>query len=175
MGLEVVYEIARYAVDTDAEVLVERAQVLAENGALRQRDLDGAETPCDEKDVSAVIAAYPSLNEIRANQVTRIEAQPSAFELLPFLLRAPGSADDLDESLWSNAMRQEHLESSKGDERGAYRVAYINGLRWGAYDTNEGRMDVPRGQLQPGLAAATAVESVLGRTHFLRDGRHDLW
>ena len=99
MGLEVVYEIARYAVDTNAEVLVERAQVLAENGPLRQRDLDGAETPCDEKDVSAVIAAYPSLNEIRANQVTRIEAQPSAFELLPFLLRAPGSADDLDESL----------------------------------------------------------------------------
>lgn len=32
MSSELIYEIARYAVDTDAEVLIERAQVLAETG-----------------------------------------------------------------------------------------------------------------------------------------------
>jgi hypothetical protein len=53
-----------------------------------------------------VIAAQPSLNQIRANHVTRIEAQPSALELLPFLLRAPCSADDFDESPWSTAGRE---------------------------------------------------------------------
>lgn len=105
MDLEVVYEISRYAVDTDAEVMVERAHVLAENGALRLRDVDGPKHPASEKGVSTVIAAHPSHNEVRANHVTRIEAQPSALELLPFLLRAPSSADDFDESLWSTAGR----------------------------------------------------------------------
>jgi hypothetical protein len=42
--------------------------------------LDAADRPAG----TGSFAAHPSLNEILANQVTRIEAQPSAFELLSF-------------------------------------------------------------------------------------------
>lgn len=45
MGTELVYEIARYGVQTDAELLIERAQVVSRDGALWRRLDDGPENP----------------------------------------------------------------------------------------------------------------------------------
>lgn len=76
MNNDPVYEIARYDVSTDEEVLIERAQVLASDGELRIRVDDGPENLCAEIDLSAAIGADPVLSEVRANQVTRITATP---------------------------------------------------------------------------------------------------
>ena len=69
------YEIARYGVDTDAEVLIERTQVLSRDGALWRRVDDEPETLCADTDVAAVIGADPVLSEVRADQVTRITVE----------------------------------------------------------------------------------------------------
>jgi hypothetical protein len=127
MGTELVYEIARYSVQTDAELLIERAQVVDRDGVLWRRIADGSEALAPESDVAALIGADPLLSEVRANQVTRIMAEPAALRELPLVLHLPGNGWDLDESLWSKAMVHEHLDSSDGtDMRGVYRVLYVN-------------------------------------------------
>jgi hypothetical protein len=103
-----IYEIARYDVRTEKEVLIECAQLFSENGQLRRRMDDGPEVVCSDSDVVAVIGADPALCEIRANQVTRITGDPAVLEELPFVLRVLGHRDDFDESLWSEAMSGEH-------------------------------------------------------------------
>jgi hypothetical protein len=45
MATTLVYEIARFGVRTDAEVLTEHAQVISRDGALWRRVDDGPETP----------------------------------------------------------------------------------------------------------------------------------
>ena len=88
MSAESVYEIARYGVRTEEGVLIERAQLLSENGGLRCRVDDGPEISCTDTDVVAVINADPVLNEIRATQVTRITGERAVLQELPFVLRA---------------------------------------------------------------------------------------
>jgi hypothetical protein len=70
MSAEPVYEIARYGVRTENEVLIERAQLFNVNGELRCRVDDGPEIVCPDTDVVATISGDPALSEIRANQVT---------------------------------------------------------------------------------------------------------
>ena len=101
MTAESVYGIARYDVHTENEVLIERAQLFRENGALRRRVDDGPEASCPDNDVAAVIGADPALHEVRANQVTRITGEPAVLEELPFVLRPAGDWGDFDEELWS--------------------------------------------------------------------------
>ena len=72
MTIESLYEIVRYDVRTETEVLIERVQLLSDNGQLRRRVNDGPEMVCSDTDVLAVSGADPLLSEIRANQVTRI-------------------------------------------------------------------------------------------------------
>jgi hypothetical protein len=144
VATELVYEIARFDVRTDAEVLTERARVLSRDSALWRCVDGGPETRCAASDVTAVIATDPLLSEIRANEVTRIKAEPAALCELPFGLRVPGDGCDYDESLWSEAMIQEHLDSIAGTEtRGVYRVLYVNDARWGAFTTAEGERLLP--------------------------------
>jgi len=146
MGAELVYEIARYGVDTDTEVLIERAQVFSRDGTLWRRVDDGPETPCLGTDVAVVIGADPMVSEVRANEVTRITAKPEALRELPLVLRVPGRGDDLDKSLWSAEMLYEHIDDSMGAERGAYRVLYVNGEPWSLYFTDEGDWLLPEPQ-----------------------------
>lgn len=103
------YEISRYGVGADEETLVERAR-LRNDGQLKFIVGDGPETACDSTDVVAVIGADPRLNEIKANQVTRIAASTEALNNLPFVLQVPGHIDDYDESLWSEHLTDKYLE-----------------------------------------------------------------
>lgn len=146
MGTELVYEIARYSAQTDAELLIERAQVVTRDGALWRRVDDGPETRCPDTDVAALIGADPLLSEVRANEVTRISAEPEALRDLPLVLRVPGDGSDFDESVWSEAMVKKHLDDSDGaNVRGVYRVVYVNDERWGAFTTSEGESLLPEG------------------------------
>jgi hypothetical protein len=144
MSAKPVYEIARYGVRTENEVLIERVQLFGENGELRCRVDDGPEIVCPDTDVVATISADPALSEIRANQVTRITGEPAALQELPFVLRVPGHRDDLDESLWSEAMRDEHT-TEWWVQPGVNRVLYVNGERWSAFPTADGDRMLPEG------------------------------
>lgn len=146
MSNEFEYEIARYSVQGDAELLIERAQLVNRNGAHWRRVGDEPETRCDDGVLGALIGGDPLLSEVRANQVTRIIAGPAALREIPLVLHLPGDSSDFDESLWSQAMVHEHLDSSDGtDGRGVYRVLYVNGDRWGAFSTSEGERLLPEG------------------------------
>jgi hypothetical protein len=84
------------------------------------------------------------LSEVRANEVTRIYAQPEVLKELPLGLRMPGEGGDFDETLWSAAMIREHLDYYDGtDARGVYRVLYVNDARWGAFATDDGEHLLP--------------------------------
>ncbi|OBH86160.1 hypothetical protein A5680_06100 [Mycobacterium sp. E2989] len=61
---------------------------------------------------------------------------------LPFILRIPGRRDDFDESLWSEAMSDEHIDEDEG-QSGVYRVLYVDGARWSAWQTSEGVRMLP--------------------------------
>jgi hypothetical protein len=143
MTTESLYEIARYDVRGETEVLIERAQLSSENRGLRRRVDDGPETPCPDTDIAAVISADPVLSEIRANQVTRITAESATLAELPFLLRVPGHRDDFDESLWSEAMTDEHVTQEWVWQTGMYRVLYVNDARWSAWPTQDGERMLP--------------------------------
>ena len=143
MSIESVYEIRRYDVRTEEEVLIESAQVVSENGGLRCRVDDRPEIVYCDSDVVAVITADPVLNEIRANQVTRITGEPAVLQELPFVLRVPGHRDDFDEALWSKAMSDEHVFQDWVVQTGLYRVLYVNGERWCAWPTPEGERLLP--------------------------------
>lgn len=140
------YEIARYSVQGEAELLIESAQLCDRAGALWRRVGVEPEIPCPAGDLSALISADPLLSEVRANQVTRITAKPAALLELPLVLSAPGDSSDFDQSLWSQTMVREHLDSSDGtDGRGVYRVLYVNDARWGVFTTPEGERLLPEG------------------------------
>jgi hypothetical protein len=139
------YEISRYGVATDAEQLLQQVQLVRRDGALWRRS-DGFETRCGTGDVTTVIMSDPLLNEIPANEVTRIVAEPDVVRQLPIALRIPGDGSDFDETLWSDAMLHEHLDASDGtDARGVYRVLYVNDDRWGAFTTTDGERLLPEG------------------------------
>jgi len=138
-----VYEIGRYGVSTDEEILVERARLLSDNGELKLIIGDGRATACGSDDVAAVIGADPRLNEIRANQITRISASPEALNSLPFVLQVPGHIDDYDESLWSPLLADQHLDQEWEILTGLYRVVYVNGDRWCPWHTADGDPVLP--------------------------------
>lgn len=176
MGLEVVYDIARYAINTDTEALVERAQIVSDEGVLRWRDVDGAETPCVEDNVPAVIAAHSSLNEIRPDQITRITAVPAVLGELPFVLRPTGEWEDFEEAAWSEAARA-HIDEDWRDNRpwDPYRVLYVNEVRWCTRHTSlddrllpdnlEGSLNPKWGELslyESGTMASGESSSTLG-------------
>jgi hypothetical protein len=144
MGTELVYEIARYGVQTDAVLLVERAQLVSRECALWRRLDNGPEIRCPGTDVAAVIGADATLSEVRANQVTRIMAEPVALRDLPIVLEVPGGGEDFDESLWSESMIERHI-SSDSWERDMCRALYVNEARWGAFTTSEGDRMLPEG------------------------------
>jgi hypothetical protein len=139
-----VYEIARYSVHADTDMLIERAQVVSRDGALWRRLDDGPESRCPETDVAAVIATDPMLSEVRANQVTRIMAEPVALRDLPMALQVPGDGADFDDSLWSESMFERHVSAGSW-ERDMCRALYINEARWGACTTSEGDRMLPEG------------------------------
>ena len=66
MSADVVYEIARYGVAEDDEVLIERAQVVRTNGSHSWRFGDSA--PQVISDVASVIRAESALHEVRATR-----------------------------------------------------------------------------------------------------------
>lgn len=86
MASETIYEIAYLDGEGDDALVLERAQLLSPDGALRLRKADGSETSCEGEDVAAVISSTPSLREIRAGQQARISCAPEIAAELPFVL-----------------------------------------------------------------------------------------
>jgi hypothetical protein len=143
MTAESVYKIDRYDVRTDHELLIERARLFSRDGMLWRRVDDGPESSCSDADAVAVIGADPVLSEIRANQVTRIAGEPAVLQALPFVLRIPGQRDDFDDSIWSEAMEDEHVTQEWVWQTGMYRVLYVNETRWSAWPTANGERMLP--------------------------------
>ena len=141
---EVMYEISRYDVSTDTEFLIGHARLVQKGDDLWQQSADGSEIRCSGT-VEAEIEGDSTLSEVRANEVTRIIAGDDALRVLPLLLRVPGDSSDFDETRWSQSMRDTHLDDSLGVQRGVYRVLYVNGNRWGAFETTDGQRLLPDG------------------------------
>lgn len=107
------------------------------------------------------------LSEVRANQVTRIMAEPVALGDLPIVRRAPGDGEDFDQSRWSQVVVERHLDGSdRVYARGVYRVLYVNEARWGAFTTTEGERMLPEG----GYWAPASADPMLGRFRFCEEG-----
>lgn len=141
MSTVVVFEIARYDVGADKEVLLHRAQVLRTDGSYRFRRGDGREPVV--ADAKSSIRDEPELNEVRANQITRITASSELVDDLPFFPVSPGSRDDFDEDSWSDNLRAEHVDQEWTNQTGLYRVLYVNGDRWCPWPTADGDRLLP--------------------------------
>ncbi len=132
------YVLERFDVSGEQESLIERVELLREGNTFVCRTAGGETRVLDSDDVPTAIAGEPALNEIRANQVTRIKAAGPAFDELPFVLRIQGETDDFDKSFWSETMLEEHISIAWDDEPPLLRVAYVNGVAWSAYPTDDG-------------------------------------
>ena len=86
MNAEVVYEIARYKGHKADAVLLERLQLIAEDGALRLRDAAGNETLCKETDIASAIGSTPALRKIPQRQQALITCCEDILGQLPVLL-----------------------------------------------------------------------------------------
>jgi len=140
---ELVYEISRFDPSGRDELLVEKLQLLDHAGKLLLRQADGTEVPWNCSDVGTEISSRSQLHEVHADQITRIRANPAALRNLPLLLSAPGGASDLDRSLWSSKMLEEHIDDSRGEQRNEFRVLYVNGRRWGNFCNANGQPLLP--------------------------------
>ena len=143
MSEDFVYTVSRYGVSNDDEELVERAELVREHVQLILRIAGQADRTLTTTDVSVAIAEEPVLNEVRANQVTRIKAQGAALDLLPFGLTVPGNPDDFDEALWSPTLADMHTQQEWVVQPGRYRVAYVNDFRWCPWPTVDGPRMLP--------------------------------
>jgi hypothetical protein len=137
------YSISRFAVCSERETLVEHAELVRERGALILRVAGEPDRTLPTTDVASAVAADPILSEIRANQITRIEAGGIALDLLPFALSVPGDPDDFDETLWSKTLAKQHTNQNWVVQHGVYRVAYVNDARWCPWPTADGPRMLP--------------------------------
>ncbi|QRY53804.1 hypothetical protein [Mycolicibacterium septicum] len=80
------YEIARYKGDKADAALLERLQLIAEDGALRLRDADGNETPCKGTDIASTIGSTPALRKVPKHGQARITCSEDVVGQLPVLL-----------------------------------------------------------------------------------------
>ena len=86
MAATVVYEISRYKGQKADAVLLERLQLIAEDGALRLRDAAGNEIPCKETDIASVIGSTPALRQVPERQEALITCGEDILGQLPVLL-----------------------------------------------------------------------------------------
>ena len=86
MSAKVVYEIARYKFHNADPVLMDRLQLIAQDGALRLRDADGNEIPCKETDIASAIGSTPALRRVPKNGEARITCGEDILGQLPALL-----------------------------------------------------------------------------------------
>lgn len=141
---ELLYEIARYTVQTDTEVLAERVQLIREEGKLWVQTDQGEKKACWPHDVGRAIVGDAALNAIQPDHITRITAPPEILQKLPFSLRATGEWGDFNESLWSESMRTHIHEDWRSNlPFDPYRVLYINEERWCTWSTNLGSRMLP--------------------------------
>lgn len=141
MSADVVYEIARYDVGESQEVLRERAQVFRTDGSLSWRLGSGPANAA--ADFVPLIRHEAALNEIRANQVTRITAASEFVDELPLLLVSPGDRNEFDEDAWSDELLDEHIHQEWSRQTGLHRVLYVNGDRWCPWPTPDGDRLLP--------------------------------
>jgi hypothetical protein len=162
MNGTVIYEIARYGVDTDQEVLVERAQLLRTGGNLSWRLAGDEERPCTTDNLVDAIAATPALFDVHPDHVTRIHAVADVVQELPLLLRPTGEWGDIDESLWSEEMSFEHLGGEVWDllPFDSNRVLYVNDEPWNTWHTSDADRMLPAGDSEPLIATQWARASL---------------
>ncbi len=105
MSAKVVYEIARYKVQKKADpVLLDRLQLIAQNGALRLRDTDGNEIPCKETDIASAIGATPALRKVPERQQALITCGEDLLGQLPALLEpiSDGASLFVNDKAWDS-------------------------------------------------------------------------
>src|SRR5262245_22268377 len=127
MSDRIVYEIARYGVRGDDEVLLERAQVANAHGACLWR-IDDEKTVVGP-DMTSAIRNEPTLNEVRANQITRITTTPELVSELPFLPASPGDRDDFDEYAWPDELHDKRVDQEWVNQTGLYRARHVGARR----------------------------------------------
>ena len=162
MNADFTYVIERFDVSGDKEALIEHAELIRMKGTL-MCSVGGEDRVLDARDVSSAIAAEPVLNEIRANQITRITAEGPGYDELPFVLRVPGDPDDFDEARWSKTLAGEHTSENWVVQPGRFRVAYVNDFRWCPFPTPHGPRMLPEAwptaYLSPTWGHLTFVEN----------------
>ena len=164
MSTEVLYEIARYSVQTDVEVLVDRVQLIREDQKLWVLTDHGDKKPCWPDEVGRAIVGDAALNAVWPDQITRITASPTALQVLPLALRAAGEWGDFDEGLWSKSMRTQIGRDWRSNlPFDPYRVLYVNEQRWCTWSTNLGSRMLPEG-------LEASLDPVWGRLNLFESG-----
>lgn len=102
--------------------------------------------------------------------MTRLETTPEATDDLPFVLSVSGSGEDLDESRWADAKWSEHFDGTDSVEREAYRVLYVNGSRWGAFETTHGLRMLPEDNSGTGWVGQPLLSRRWGELSFIETG-----
>jgi hypothetical protein len=139
----VLYVIERLDVRDGKETLSEKVQLVYEGGALSRWGPGDSRERLPTTDVPTAIANEDLLSEVRPDQITRITADESVVAELPFALKVPGYVDEFDESRWSDDQIEEHTLPLESEPRGRFRVLYVNGERWCAWETPEGPRMLP--------------------------------
>ena len=106
------YDIARYKGQRADAVLLERLQLVAEDGTLRLRDAEGTEIPCKETDIASAISSIPALRKVAKRQQARITCSEEILGQLPTLLEPiPDGA-----SLFVNGKGWDSFPTVDGDQ-----------------------------------------------------------
>lgn len=159
MSATVVYEIAFYKGQKADAVLLERLQMIAEDGALRLRDADGDEIPCKETDIASAIGSTPSLRKVPERQQAHITCGEDILGQLPELLEpvADGASLFVNDEAWDAFPT---VEGKKVMLPGYCHLDCAPDMnpRWAEYSCAEGHREEPVvgyssiGLLAPGIA-----------------------
>jgi hypothetical protein len=160
MNETVVYEIALYEGPKPEAALLERLQLIAGEGELRLRDVNGNELACKENDIASAIGSNPALRKVPQGQQAQITCGEDILGELPELLEPiPDGA-----SLVVNGKAWDAFPTVDGDDvmlpgHCDYRPPEMNPC-WAEYRCAEGGRDFENqlvglssiGLLAPGIA-----------------------
>ena len=142
---QLLYEIERFDPAVEVERAVESVQLIRRGESLWQRTGNAPEKALGQLDPHEAIGRIPELAQVRTNQITRITCLPEIEGKLPLVLEVVGEIPDLEQAAWAPHWQNqiEVEEDADNWSTGMSCVVQVNGRRWAAWRTPEGRVLLP--------------------------------
>ena len=127
------------------ERAVESVQLIRRGESLWQRTGNAPEKALGRLNPHEAIGRIPELAQVRTNQITRITCLPQIEGKLPLVLEVVGEVPDLEQAAWAPHWQNqiEVEEDADNWSTGMCCVVLVNGQRWAAWRTPEGRVLLP--------------------------------